>query len=189
MKKSVVLNLALFLLFLAGVCLGQEAWVVHKNEEQGFKFKVPVELKVTFTKIRDKQEAAAELLPFDYVNFRPVPGTSGLENFELGMGVHWDRDNLPVKAFADRKDDGLRMSGARIDLIRRSELEICGLQGVRDDFRIEKPGGWVSYSRVILHDKDRFFVFLGTLGTGAPIPGYEDIFNKIVDSFELSGGE
>ena len=58
---------------------------------------------------------------------------------------------------------------------------------VRDDFALEKPDGWHSYSRVIIPYKDRFFCFLCTLGADTPVPANERLFQEILDSFQLEG--
>ena len=158
---------------------------VYENEQAGYSLSLPSELRVAMKKTRDMKEAAGELMPFDYVNFRPKEAAGDLAHFELGVGVHWNRDKLGMRAFADKKDDGLRMGGARIKILSQGETVVAGIQGVRDDFRIRKPEGWKSYSRVIIPSGDKFYVFLCTLGEDTALPQYERVFQKIIDSFEL----
>ena len=125
-------------------------WVFYANDRQGYALKLPGELQLYLKKRRNMQQAAEERLPFDYVNFRPKEGSGRYEAFELGVGVHWNRDNLGTKEFAGKKDEGLIANGAQIVMIRQSEVFVAGIKGVRDDFRMLQPDGWKSYARVIV---------------------------------------
>ncbi|MDD3921176.1 MAG: hypothetical protein PHO41_08420, partial [Eubacteriales bacterium] len=125
------------------------------------------------------------MMPFDYVNFRPGQGTGSFGVFELGVGVHWNRDGMGTRDFADKKDDGLRMNGALIETSLQSEVSVANIKGVRDDFRVKQPDGWKSYSRVIIPFGDRFFVFLCTLGRNNALAENKQIFQKILDGFEI----
>jgi len=203
-KEAATLIIASMLLLLPSVCCAADSppgkspyagilqfddsnWTLYKNDQEGYCLKLPLQLQVYLHKRRDMQEAIENRLPFEYVNFRPAQASGGLEPFELGVGVHWNRDTLGTREFADKKDEGLVKSGAQIVTIRQTEVIVAGIKGVRDDFRMKQPDGWRSYSRVIIPRKDTFFVFLGTLGSEKAVPAYEDVFKKIVESFELAG--
>jgi hypothetical protein len=177
------INAVLLLLFFPLACFAQEFF---KNDQEGYSLTLPPQLKVAFKRAREKNAAAASRLPFDYVNFRPTEATGDFGVFELGLGVHWNRDNLGTREFADKKDEGLKMKGARIVTIGQSEVTVANTKGVRDDFRMQQPEGWLSYSRVIIPVKDKFIVFLCTLGQDAPIAENEQVFQKILDSFTLN---
>lgn len=146
---------------------------------------MPAQLQTYLEKRNDMQWAAENRMPFDYVNFRPKEASDGLAPFELGIGVHWNRDHLGSREFADKKDEGLTASGARIVTIRQAEVMVAGIKGVRDDFRLQQPYGWRSYSRVIIPYKDNFFVFLVTLGNDTAVAEYEGVFQKIIESFHI----
>ncbi len=159
---------------------------IYQNQEQGYRLWLPLELQVNFEKKNDREWAARNLMPFDYVNFRPQkPGPQDQGFFELGVGVHWNRDKLTARKFADIKDEGVRLGVRQYVTVRSSEVLVAGIKGVRDDFALEKEFGWVSYSRVIIPYKDKFFVFLGTLGLDKPVLEYENIFQGIIDKFQL----
>lgn len=161
-------------------------WIEYHNAREGFRVSLPPELSVYFEKQNDREWAASNMMPFDYVNFRPQRPDRPRENiFELGIGVHWNRGRFNTRDFADRKDEGLRRSGARIEILRQSEATVAGISGVRDDFRLRQPYGWRSYIRIVVPYNDTFIVFLGTVGEERPAPGYERVFQKIVDSFAL----
>ncbi len=158
---------------------GRQDWQPYVNEREGYAVRLPAHLKVNFTKQNEKQWAVRNRMPYDYVNFVPRQEDDAVP-FELGIGVHLNRDALDTRDFADKKDEGLRLGGARIEMLRQSEITVCGIKGVRDDFRIRQPDGWRSYARVIIPRRDTFIVFLGTLGNERPVPEYEDIFNGII---------
>jgi len=163
-------------------------WDLYQNEQQGYSLQLPPQLKVSFTKQNYLEWSAENRMPFDYVNFRPKEESDDLEPFELGVGIHWNRDDIGTREFADKKDEGLQISGAEINIIRQTEATVSGIRGVRDDFRLRQPYGWRSYSRIIIPFKDKFFVFLGTLGSDKPVPEYERIYDKIVGSFVFNPG-
>jgi len=201
-KEFTALNTSLMLLILPLTCLAADSkpgshctgiiqfansnWVLFQNDREGYRLKLPAQLHTALKKRRDMQLAAEERMPFDYVNFKPAQTSEDFEPFELGVGVHWNRDNLGTREFADKKDEGLKDSGAQIVTIRQAYVIAAGIKGVRDDFRIRQPDGWRSYSRVIIPRKDKFFVFLGMLGNDKPVAEYEAVFQKIVESFELA---
>jgi hypothetical protein len=197
----ILINASLMVLLLPLICLAADerpgtpsvgiikfedsGWILYKNDAEGYRLKLPGQLHTYLTKRRDMQLAADNSMPFDYVNFRPKEATEGLAPFELGIGVHWNRDHLGSREFADKKDVGLADSGARIVTIRQTEVVVAGIKGVRDDFRLRQPDGWRSYSRVIIPYKDNFFVFLGTLGSDTAVAEYEGVFQKIIESFQI----
>jgi len=160
-------------------------WWLYQNEQQGFSFLLPPPLRITITRTRPLDWSAENRMPFDYVNFLPYPQSSAFAPFELGVGVHWNRDLLATREFADRKDDGLIKGGAQFEVIRRSDTLVCGIQGVCDDFRMRQTSGWRSYSRVIIPYQDKFFVFLATLGGDDPVAEHARVFEQILDSFTL----
>jgi len=85
---------------------------------------VSSQLKVSFTKQNDLKWLAENRMPFDHVKFTPKEEGDDFEPFELGVGVHWNRDGLGTREFADKKDDGLKMSGAQIETIRQTETAV-----------------------------------------------------------------
>jgi len=85
---------------------------------------VSSQLKVSFTKQNDLKWLAENRMPFDHVKFTPKEEGDDFEPFELGVGVHWNRDGLGTREFADKKDDGLKMSGAQIEAIRQTETAV-----------------------------------------------------------------
>jgi hypothetical protein len=158
----------------------------YRNQEQGYRLWLPPELQVNFEKKNDPEWAAQNRMPFDYVNFRPKkPAGNEQGFFELGVGVHWNRDKLSAREFADIKDEGVRQTVRQYVTVRSGEVSVAGIKGVRDDFALEKEFGWLSYSRVIIPYQDKFFVFLGTLGRNKPVSEYERIFQEIIDKFQL----
>lgn len=181
----------LALLCCGGACLAggfaadQSGWKTYENAPQGYSLRLPPELAVAFTRENEREWSAENRMPFDYVNFRPQPD-AGLEPFELGLGVHWNKFKLATRIFADSKDEGLLAGGAQIRMIRQSEIEIAGIKGVRDDFLLRQPYGWRYYSRAIIPRGDRFFVFLCTLGKDEPVADFERVFRRIVASFVLA---
>jgi hypothetical protein len=179
-----VASAVLLCLALPLACLAEPEWASYENSREGYSLALPAQLKVYLNMRKDIREAAENRLPFDYLNFRPERAAGSLASFELGVGVHWNRDNLGTREFADKKDEGLRTKGARIEILRQAEVTVDGMKGVRDDFRIRQPEGWKTYSRVIIPSGSNFFVFLGTLGDEKADPGYELVFQKILDSFE-----
>jgi len=162
-----------------------ESTTPYVNEQGWYRLRLPSGLCVDFTRQREREPAVASMLPFDYVNFKPSSGVLTAGSFELGVGIHWNKDGLETRAFADKKDIGLIQGGARIEATRHSSVVVAGIEGVRDDFRIYQPDGWRSYSRICIPYKDLFFVFLGTLGTGRPDEGNTRVYLRIVDSFEI----
>ena len=191
MKKFLKISAALMFLSLPLACLAQDSrhvasgWSLFKNNQQGYCLKVPPQLKIALKKERDRKFAVENRLPFDYINFRPREETGGFGLFELGVGVHWNRDNLGSREFADKKDEGLTMGGARIVTVSQTEVTVAHIKGVRDDFRMLKPEGWKSYARIIIPYNDKFFVFLCTLGKERPLADNEKVFQGIVDSFDI----
>ncbi len=168
----------------AEVCLGSGT-AVYEDPGRLFRLNLPAQLKVNFTKENPRGWSADNRMPFDYVNFVPADAAPGLEPFELGVGVHWNRDRLATRDFADKKDEGLLAAGAQIKVIRQSEAVVAGIKGVRDDFLMLQPYGWRSYSRIIIPHEENFFVFLGTLGEDQPRPELERIYQEIVEGFRL----
>jgi len=204
MKKTIILILAIILLAFPLLLVTADSqsektqssqaiqfedtnWILYKNAQEGYYLLLPPQLQANFKKRNEMQWAVENRMPFDYVNFGAKDTSGNLVPFELGVGAHWNKDGLGTREFADKKDEGLKMSGSQIVTIRQTDFTVAGIKGVRDDFRIQQPYGWRSYSRIIIPYKDKFFVFLGTLGNNRSIPGYEDIFQKIVESFELEG--
>jgi hypothetical protein len=161
-------------------------WVEYRHPRQRFRFYVPAELQVQFEKQNGREWAVTNMMPFDYVNFRPQRSGPARESlFELGIGVHWNRDRAGFREFAGKKDDGLRSAGARIENIRQTEVTVAGIAGVRDDFRLRQPYGWRCYSRIVFPFEDTFVVLLCTTGGDRPIAGYERVFQKIAEGFSL----
>jgi hypothetical protein len=168
------------------VFFSEAGWYEYQNLHEGYRLRLPPELQKSFDKRRDPDEAAANILPFDYVNFRPQESErSEYLHFELGVGVHENRKRLDARRFADIKDEGVKRGVSEYVTVRSSEVTVAGIKGVRDDFRMLKDTGWWSYSRVIIPFKDRFFVFLCTLGQEKPAIEYELVFQYIIDSFQL----
>ena len=173
--------------FLQIIQFSADEWSYYQNDRQAYRLCLPPQLQMSFKRQNDPEWAIQNRMPFDYVNFRPKGSGSGeYEPFELGVGVHSNRYNLGTREFADKKDEGIIMSGGRIEVIRKADVSVAGIKGVRDDFRLRQPDGWKSYCRIIIPYKDRFFVFLCTLGNDSPVAEYERIFEKIVDSFEIA---
>ncbi|MDD4940377.1 MAG: hypothetical protein PHS64_07495 [Candidatus Omnitrophica bacterium] len=168
------------------VRIGSGRWVEYRHPRQGFRLRLPSELRVYLEKQNDREWAAQNMMPFDYVNFRPQGrGFEGENVFELGLGVHWNRDRLGTREFADKKDDGLRSAGARIEIIRQARVTVAGIAGVRDDFRIRQPSGWTSYSRIVFSSADTYIVLLCTTGADRPVAAYERVFRNIADGFVM----
>jgi hypothetical protein len=161
-------------------------WQVYENHQQGYSFSLPPEVRTIFKKKRDREEASENLLPFDYVNFSMKQSDEDQEPFELGLGVHWNKFKFDTRRFADLKDDGVKKGVRQYVTIRSTAVIVAGIEGVRDDFALEKESGWTSYSRVIIPYKNNFFCFLCTLGTDKAVPEYEQVFQKIIDSFEIT---
>jgi hypothetical protein len=160
-------------------------WEEYRNDRQGYSLRLPPELKRNFIRERDREEAAQSLLPFDYANFSPVQTGKDQEPFELGLGVHWNKYNMTTRAFADLKDAGVKESVRQYVTIRSTAVTVAGIEGVWDDFALEKEYGWTTYSRVIIPFKDRFFCFLGTIGRDQAVAEYKQVFRKIIESFEI----
>lgn len=160
-------------------------WQVYENDQQGYTLSLPPEVQTIFKKKRDREEAAQNLLPFDYVNFSMKQSGEDQEPFELGLGVHWNKFKFDTRRFADLKDVGVKNGVRQYVTIRSTAVIVAGIEGVRDDFALEKESGWTSYSRVIIPYKNNFFCFLCTLGSDKAVPEYEQVFQKIIDSFEI----
>ncbi len=162
-----------------------ENWQEYRNQDEGCSFRVPKELKISFTKKRDRQEAVRQLMPFDYVNFVMRQAEVGIVPFELGFGVHWNKYKLSTRAFADSKDVGVRQ-GVKEYLVNRSiKVTVDGIEGVRDDFTLVSDYERKTYSRVIVPVGDNFFCFLCTLGSDQPVAEYEQVFEKIIQSVKF----
>jgi hypothetical protein len=198
---GIFLRRIFLVVFLSGALVSQAAetgqvhvipfsdseWPKYQNHQEGYSLRLPPELTKSFEKRNDPEWAAANIMPFDYVNFKPEQA-AGIEYapFELGVGVHSNRTGLSARKFADIKDEGVKMSVRKYVTARSTEVIVAGIKGVRDDFSMLKDSGWWSYSRVIIPFKDKFFVFLGTLGRDKPAAEYERVFQRIIDSFEIS---
>ncbi|HOW42382.1 MAG TPA: hypothetical protein P5110_04400 [Candidatus Omnitrophota bacterium] len=180
-------------LFLMGCLLcaspvqaAESGWHEFTNTRQGYSVSLPSELRMTFERQNDPELSAQNLMPFDYVNFRPGKDVAvDLELIELGIGVHHNRKNRTVRAFADNKDVGVRAAVKQFVTRQAYEVVVAGIKGVRDDFSLEKESGWISYSRVIIPYRDTFIVFLFTTGWETPVPACEQLFQKILDSFKI----
>ncbi|MCU0651112.1 MAG: hypothetical protein MUC52_02635 [Candidatus Omnitrophica bacterium] len=164
---------------------GYDGWQEYSNDEQGYSLDLPADVQTVFKKMRDREEAAQNLLPFDYVNFSMKQSGQGQEPFELGLGVHWNKFKLSTRKFADLKDEGVKSGVKQYVTHRSSAVTVAGIEGVRDDFALEKEYGWTTYSRVIIPYNDKFFCFLCTLGADKPVPEYEQAFKKIIESFDI----
>jgi hypothetical protein len=190
MKKAVFLSSIILpvVLFLSAAAAGNKAadWS-YRNAQEGYLLRLPEGVKKNFARTRQKEEAARDFLPYDYVNFG-MAGSGAAAAFELGLGVHWNSRGLDTRRFADAKDAGVRMGVKQYVTKSSSEVIVAGIKGVRDDFALEKPDGWHSYSRVIIPLGDRFFCFLCTLGTDTPVPAYEHLFARILEGFQLERG-
>ena len=160
-------------------------WQSYQNEQQRYSLRLPPELKTNYTRQRDIEEAAHNLLPFDYVNFGPKQPVEDKEPFELGIGVHWNKYNMTSRGFADLKDVGVKEGVRQYVAIRSSVVTVAGIKGVRDDFTLEREYGWTTYSRVLIPFQDKFFCFLCTLGNDKAVVQYDQVFQKIIDSFEI----
>jgi hypothetical protein len=160
-------------------------WQVYENEKEGYRLMLPPEVQTIFKRKRERDEAAQSLLPYDYVNFSLKNSGQDQEPFELGLGVHWNKFGLNTRKFADLKDDGVKKGVRQYVTIRSTPVTAAGIEGVRDDFSLEKEFGWTTYSRVIIPYKDKFFCFLCTLGSDKAVGEYEQVFLKIVESFEV----
>ena len=162
-----------------------EKWQVYENDQQGYRLMLPPEVKSILKKKRDREEASENLLPFDYVNFSMKQSGEDQEPFELGLGVHWNKYNLKTRVFADHKDVGVKIGAVQYVTIQSSAVTVAGIEGVRDDFKLDKGNGWTTYSRVIIPFRNNFICFLCTLGSDKAVPEYEQVFQKIIDSFEI----
>jgi len=160
-------------------------WQKYHNAQQGYSLGLPPELRTNFTRTREREEAAQSLMPFDYVNFSPRRPGIDQEPFELGLGVHWNKYNMATRAFADLKDVGVKESVRQYVTIRSFSVTVAGIEGVRDDFALEKDYGWTNYSRVIIPFENNFFCFLCITGRDKAVPEYERVFQKIIDGFEI----
>jgi hypothetical protein len=163
-----------------------EQWQVYENEQQGYRLSLPPEVQTILKKKRDREEASENLLPFDYVNFSMKQSGEDQEPFELGLGVHWNKFNLNIRKFADLKDEGVKKGVRQYVTIRSAAVTVAGIEGVRDDFALEKESGWTAYSRVIIPYGNKFFCFLCIMGSDKAVPEYELVFQKIIDSFEIT---
>lgn len=68
--------------------IGSGRWVESRHPRQGFRLRLPSELRVYFEKQNGREWAAQNMMPFDYVNFRPQGrGFEGENVFELDLGV------------------------------------------------------------------------------------------------------
>jgi hypothetical protein len=161
-------------------------WQVYENEKEGYRLMLPPEVQTIFKRKRERDEAAQSLLPYDYVNFSLKSSGQDQEPFELGLGVHWNKFRLNTRKFADLKDEGVKKGVRQYITIRSTPVTSAGIEGVRDDFALEKESGWTTYSRVIIPYKDKFFCFLCTLGSDKAVGEYEQVFRKIVESFEVT---
>jgi hypothetical protein len=186
MKKTVfvssLLVAAVFLPLIVKAGDKAGAWS-YRDSQEGYLVRFPAEVKKNFAKTRDKDEASRNFLPYDYANFGLADHGAGA--FELGLGVNWNSRGIDTRRFADAKDVGVRMGVKQYVTRKSSEVTVAGIKGVRDDFALEKPDGWHSYSRVIIPYGDRFFCFLCTLGADKPVPEYERLFQEILDGFQL----
>jgi hypothetical protein len=163
-------------------------WYEYRNERESYVLKLPPEIKTNFTRHRDPEQAAQELLPFDYVNFTPKQAAPDSQPFELGLGVHWNKYNMTARVFADSKDEGVKRGVRQYVTLRSASITVAGIEGVRDDFALEKEYGWTTYTRVIIPYQNNFYCFLCTLGKDKAVPQYEQLFEKIIASFKLQTG-
>jgi hypothetical protein len=170
---------------VSAVSFSSTGWQEYSNDQQGYRLLLPPEVQTIFKKKRAREEASQNLLPFDYVNFSMKQAGDDKEPFELGLGVHWNKYNLKTRVFADNKDIGVKKGVRQYVTLRSSTVTVAGIEGVRDDFSLEKESGWTTYSRVIIPCGDRFFCFLCTLGRDKAVPEYEQVFRRIVESFEV----
>jgi hypothetical protein len=160
--------------------------VQYCSDTQGYCLLLPSELELSFRKNNDLEWSVENIMPFDYVNFRLKASSNVVYGlFELGIGMHLNRKSLNARKFADIKDEGVKMSVKQYVAVNSSEVTVAGIKGVRDDFRLEKEFGWFSYSRVIIPFKDKFFVFLATLGNDRPVAANERLFAEIIESFKI----
>ncbi len=168
------------------IVFNDTGWQEYQNPREKYRLRLPFELKKNFEKQNAREWAAANIMPFDYVNFGPGQSAAGGNMpFELGVGVHANLKGLSAREFADIKDEGVKRSVQEYVIVRSGEVAVSGIPGVRDDFALLKDSGWWSYSRVIIPFQDRFFVFLGTLGREKAAAEYERVFQSIIDTFEI----